>query len=192
MAGIRRGYCWTLLQQGRFEEAKKQFEASKETLRELETRLVHANIMGFLMAPKEVHAQKEFNVRLDLVNVAKNPAVLFEISELLPKQLKIIHASPVLNIKDGTVDMGKKTVEPFSDEAITLTVKATETGTYNLNPKISFIDDLGQQKTCTLKPITVTVQPATKNAPVESPQIQQSDAEIELLKKFGLTRQDSI
>jgi len=191
MAGIRRGYCWTLLQQGRFEEAKIQYIESKKTLSELEPRLVHANIMGYLMAPKEIYVQKEFNIRLDLVNVAKNPAVLFEISELLPKQLKIISATHILNIKDGTVDMGKKTVAPFNDEAITLTVKATETGTFNLSPKIKFIDDLGQQKTCTPKPITVTAQPATKNVPSESHEIPQSDAEIELLKKFGLSRQDS-
>ena len=88
-AGMRRGYSMTLLQQGRFEDAKRQFQEAKKTTDELEKRLVHSNILGYLVAPMRVEVGKEFNMRLDSVNVAKNPGVLVRVESLVPADFKV-------------------------------------------------------------------------------------------------------
>jgi hypothetical protein len=125
---------------------------------ELEKRLVHANISGYLLAPARVELNKEFNMRLDLVNVAKNPAFLTQIMNLLPSSFRVISVKPLLNLKDGSVDTGKKQIAPFQDEAFTLTVQATESGAFELNPQIVYIDDLGESKVSSPKPVTVLVK----------------------------------
>ena len=51
VAGERQAYCWTLLQQGRFADAKMQFEKAKETMDSLDKRFVHSNVLGHLIAP---------------------------------------------------------------------------------------------------------------------------------------------
>jgi len=39
-------------------------------------------------------------------------------------------------------------------------VQATKEGTFNLNPRVIYVDDLGETKTYIPKPVTITVQPA--------------------------------
>jgi KaiC/GvpD/RAD55 family RecA-like ATPase len=158
MAGIRQGYSWTLLQQGRFDDAKRQFEDSKKTMDELENRLVHCNILGYVLAPAKAEVGKEFNVRLDLVNVAKNSGILMQVQHLLPESFKIISTHPLASLHSGSIDMEKKRISPFHDEAITFTVQATKAGTFNLDPEVTFTDDMGENKICTPKPVAITVQ----------------------------------
>ena len=197
MAGIRRGYCWSLLQQGRFDDAKKQYEESKKTMDELESRLVHSNIYGFVLAPNKVQAEKEFNVRLDLVNVSKNSCSKVEVNHGLPATFKVLSSKPSIISKDGSGSFEIGQIKSFRDEAITLTVKASEQGTFTLQPQVSYVDDLGQTKTCNIKTVNIMIQSTQqkiKERAGSSPQeLSQgaktdSDAEIDILKKFGLSR----
>jgi tetratricopeptide (TPR) repeat protein len=195
-AGIRRGYCWNLLQQGRFDDAKRQFEESKKTIDELEKRLVHANIIGFVVAPAKVEVGKKFDVRMDLVNIGKNAGSAVEVKDFLPAGFKILEAKPLIDLKEGSFTLRNKTIQSFQDEAVTLTLQASETGVFTLQPQICYIDDLEEAKTCLPKPITITVkstQPQRKSR--ESQLLSEAangtkseSAEIDILKKFGLSR----
>ena len=181
MASIRRGYCWSLLQQGKFEEAKKQFEESKKTLDELESRLVHSNIMAYFLAPASVQVGEEFNLRLDLINVAKNAAVLAEVKQLLPASFKVISTKPILDPNGSALMVNGKRVLPFHDDTITLKVQALQTGAFTIAPTIVYIDELGERKTAQVNPVTINV------SSFEVPQ-GISESEIDILRKFGLNR----
>ena len=162
IAGERQAYCWTLLQQGRFEDAKMQFEKAKEIMDNLDKRFMHSNVLGHLIAPIRVELIKEFNMRLDLINVAKNSGVLIRIEDCFPKDFKVITIQPNYRIQNDSIELNKKTINPFTDEVITLTAQATKTGTFNLNPKLIYIDDLGETKISTIDPVTITVHPPSK------------------------------
>lgn len=164
MAGIRRGYCWALLQQGRFNDAKRQFEESKKTMDELESRLVHSNIHGFVIAPATAQVDREFNVRLDLINVAKNPSTKVEVKDLVPTKFKILSSKPLVNLKDASGNFEVQQIKPFKDEALTLTIKATEAGSFKLNPIVTYLDEFGTSKTCVIKPVAISIQPAQPSA----------------------------
>jgi tetratricopeptide (TPR) repeat protein len=159
-AGVRQGYCWALLQQGRFADAKLQYEKAKETLDGLEKRFVHAKILGYFIAPRRVEVDKEFNMRIDLVNVAKSSGVLVRVEGLVPADFKVTATQPHYDMQEGSIELEKKTTSPFKDEAITFTVQATKAGVFNLNPQLIYVDDLGETKMCKLKPVTIIVQPA--------------------------------
>jgi KaiC/GvpD/RAD55 family RecA-like ATPase len=159
MAGIRRGYGWSLLQQGRFDDAKKQFEESKKTMDELESRLVHSNIYGFILAPTKTQTGKQFNIRLDVINVAKNSASLVNIKDLLPPEFRVISSEPNLHIENGSIYLSQETINPFQDKPIILTVEATKPGNFNINPEISYVDDLQQNKSTRPQAVKINVQP---------------------------------
>ena len=159
-AGLRQSYCGALLQQGRFADAKLQFEKAKEALGSLEKSFVHSNVLGYFMAPRRVEVSKEFNMRLDLINVAKNSGVLVKVEGLTPADFKVIATQPKYNMQNGIIEFEKKTISPFTDEAITFTMQATKAGAFNLNPQVIYVDDLGEIKTCKVTPVNITVKPA--------------------------------
>ena len=99
-------------------------------------------------------------MRLDLVNVAKNPGVLIKVEGLVPAEFRVISMQPNYSMQNGSVELEKKSIKPFTDEAITFTVQATKTGDFNLNPQLIYVDDLGETKTCKVDPVNITVQPA--------------------------------
>ena len=159
-AGLRQSYCGALLQQGRFADAKLQFEKAKEALGSLEKSFVHSNVLGYFMAPRRVEVSKEFNMRLDLINVAKNSGVLVKVEGLTPADFKVIATQPKYNMQNCIIEFEKKTISPFTDEAITFTMQATKAGAFNLNPQVIYVDDLGEIKTCKVTPVNITVKPA--------------------------------
>ena len=160
MAGIQQGYSWTLLQQGRFEDAKEQYNEAGKTNGELQKRLVHSNVLAYLMAPARAEVGKEFHVRLDLINVAKNAGRLVQIRNLLPPDSQVKAMEPAIRVENGTFDMQGETILPFQDKTVTITVQATKVGAFSLSPTITYVDDVGQAKNSKpLNEVSVNVQP---------------------------------
>ena len=76
------------------------------------------------MASARVEVGKEFNMRLDLINVGKTPGVLVRVEGLAPADFRVTITQPKYNMQNGTIEFEKKTISPFTDEAITFTVQA--------------------------------------------------------------------
>jgi KaiC/GvpD/RAD55 family RecA-like ATPase/tetratricopeptide (TPR) repeat protein len=185
-AGMRRGYSMALLQQGRFEDAKRQYEEAKETTDELEKRLVHSNILGYLVAPMKVEVGKEFNMRLDLVNVAKNPGVLVKIEGLFSADFKVTDTQPHAKLESGFINMEKKRINSFQEQSITFTVQPTKAGDFTLNPQILYIDDLGETKTCLPKPVSIMVKPVRPEFEVVPGRVSSGLADLDALLLGGI------
>ncbi len=185
-AALRRSYCWSLLQQGRFADAKMQFEEAKKIMDGLAKRFVHSNIQGHLTAPAKAEVGKEFNMRLDIVNVAKNLDVLVRVEDLVPADFKVTATQPHFNVQQGYIEMEKKAINPFRDEAITLTVQATKQGTFNLNPRVIYVDDLGETKTFMPKPVRIVVQSAQPTFEVVPGRVSIGFADLDKLLFGGI------
>jgi predicted ATPase len=185
-AAIMQSYCWALLQQGRFADAKMRFEEAKRIMDSLEKRFEHSSIQAYLVAPMKVEVGKEFNMRLDLVNVAKPPAVLVKVEGLVPSDFKVTNTQPSFSVQNGSIEMEEKKINPFQDEAVTLTVQATKTGAFNLNPQIVYIDDLDETKTCKPKPVHITVQPAQPAFEVVPGRVSSGFADLDRLLLGGI------
>jgi tetratricopeptide (TPR) repeat protein len=163
LAGARQAYCWALLQQGRFADAKMQYEIAKETMKNLEKRFDNSEVLGYFVAPARVKADEEFSMRLDLVNVAKDPGLLIKVEELVPAEFTLINIRPKYNTQNGSIELEKKNIKPFTDEVITLTVKGTKAGVFSLKPRLVYTNELGETKTCMITTLNVTVQPTPKS-----------------------------
>jgi hypothetical protein len=160
-AGLRKSYCWALLQQGRFADAKAQFLKAKEIMTILEKRFEHSNVLGHFVAPINVEVGKEFHMRLDVVNVGKNPGLLIKVEGLAPADFKVTTTQPHYDMQGGSLEFKKKSIDPFSDLAIVFTVQVMNTGNFKLDPQLIYVDDLGETKTCKINSIDVTVHPVS-------------------------------
>jgi tetratricopeptide (TPR) repeat protein len=157
-AGAMQSYSYALLQQGRFADAKMHFEEAKSSLTSLEKRFEHSHIQGYLIAPIRVEASKDFDMRLDLVNVSKSSDMLIRVEGVIPYDFKVTAIQPNYSTQNGSVDLEKKSINPFTDEAITFTVQATKPGDFTLNPQLIYVNDLGETKTFKITPVNITVQ----------------------------------
>jgi KaiC/GvpD/RAD55 family RecA-like ATPase/tetratricopeptide (TPR) repeat protein len=186
VAAMMQSYCWALLQQGRFTDAKKQFEEAKEILDKLEKRFERSNIQGYLIAPMRVEMGKEFNMRLDIVNVAKNPSILVKVEDLIPVDFKVTATQPYFNMQNGSIEMSEKRINPFQNEAVTFAVQATKAGAFTLTPEIVYVNDLGETKICRPKPVKIIVQPAQSEFEAVPGRVSTGFADLDKLLLGGI------
>ena len=115
------------------------------------------------MAPKNVSFGKTFETRIDIVNISRAQGTLIKIENIFP-EFEISSISENCAIKDGSVEMKVKDIKPLEVFTIKTTVKPKKAGIFNLNPKISYIDDLGKQKICRANSVLISVQPTCRTA----------------------------
>jgi len=122
-------------------------------------RFEHADIQTNLMASEEVTVGDEVEVRLDLVNVAKESGILIRVDDLVPPSLRVTAPPSHYSIEDGSIDLKGKRLEPLKVESIKLSMQATKAGVVDLRPQIIYVDEVGNFKKCMPEPATITVHP---------------------------------
>jgi tetratricopeptide (TPR) repeat protein len=197
-ASTRTLYAWALGKQGKMEEAKVQLEMAEKTMDDARKRFSHVNILPNLTTLARLEVNQTFPLRLDLVNVSTSQGSIVKV-ENLPEELKIIEVSPNCILQDGQITFKDNTIKPFEDKTVKLILKATkptEGDGFKLNPQITYIGDFGGTKTCNPRPLTISVHPAQAKSHAQASSSAsdpskamepESDAEIDILKKFGLS-----
>ena len=103
--------------------------------------------------------EEQIEVKLDIVNVGREPGLLLRVQGLVPPCFKVVSSSPQLKIEGDLIDMKGKRIEPLKVDLIELCLQTMEAGIFNLKPQIVYIDEVGSFKQCFLKPATLTVYP---------------------------------
>ena len=154
-------YAWVLEKQGRFEEAKVQQDRIQELRREAEARFEHADLQAHLMVRRQVAVGEEFEMRLDLVNVGRKPALLVKAENVLLDGLKVETLPSWCSTHNGIVEMKDRVIGAFQVESVKLTLKGAKAGTFTLALQTVYVDDLGETKTCKMNTVSIAVLPAT-------------------------------
>jgi KaiC/GvpD/RAD55 family RecA-like ATPase len=82
--------------------------------------------------------------------------------------------------------MKNREIGAFQVETVKLTLQALKAGTFTLNPKAVYIDELGETKTVNLNPVTITVQPAQPKVHVLPGRISSGFNELDDLLLGGI------
>jgi tetratricopeptide (TPR) repeat protein len=151
-------YIWALEKQGRIKEAKVQRYKVQKIMEEIKNWFEHANVQLSVMVPRMVQIGEVVEMRLDLVNVAKNPGTLVKVEGLIPSGCKVISLPSFCSIQNSSIKMNKKRIDPFQVETIKIKMSFEKAGVYNLDPILYYINDLGKPGTEKAKPITITVK----------------------------------
>ena len=164
----RKDYAWILNRQKRFREAKVQAEAAQKLLERTVGYFEHPMVRAILMAPREVELGREFTARIDLTNVSRKTSVLSSVERLIPAGLRVTSMPDYCNLQYVSITMREKKLEPFQVETIKINLQATRSGSFRFEPRVVYIGDLGQTQTYDIRPVKVTVQPATSATRFES------------------------
>ena len=156
---VDQNYAWALERQGRFEEARNWRDRIQALLGVIEHEYAHADARLSVLMPRKVHIGEEFEMRLDLVNVARAAVTLAKIGGVTPLEFNVAYLPSFCGLQDGKIAMIEKSIGPFQVEIVKLKIKVDKAGSYVLNPEISYLDDEGKTKTFKTSPITVTCQP---------------------------------
>ena len=149
-------YAWALEKQGRFDEAKVQLAEAQKIRREAEAKFEHANVQANMMARRQVVVGDEFEMRVDCVNVGRKQALLVGIKNALLGDFKITSSPPWCIVQEGTIEAKNKEIGAFQVITAKFTLKIMKSGTFTLNPRVIYVDDMGKEEIYTLRPVTVT------------------------------------
>ncbi|MGD0646060.1 MAG: BREX system ATP-binding domain-containing protein [Candidatus Bathyarchaeia archaeon] len=151
-------YAWALEKQGKIEEAKVQRDRVQKVLEQVEERFRHANLQLSVMMPMKVQVGEEFEMRLDLVNIARGAAKKVRVKGAIPSGFTAVSLPSYCYMQSGNLEIKERSVGPFQVETIKLKLKVVKPGSYSLNPQLLYGDDLGQEKTFQLSQITINVE----------------------------------
>ena len=158
---VRRDLVWALNRQGRTKDAELQVQEIAKIDDNVEKEFARVYIIASLMAPRNVTADQEFEMRLDLVNVSRKNGLLVKVEELLPEKFKVLNfAADSTTMEAGSLDLEKEEIGPFEVKTIRIRLRAPKPDTFNLNPRVTYVDESGKTQTCTSNQVTITVNPA--------------------------------
>ena len=186
----KRHYAWALEKQGHVEEAKMLLEECRKIRQGAEEMFEHADLQARLMVRRNAVVGKEFEMRLDLVNVGRKPLSLARVENILPADFGVANLPFWCDVQSGNIEMKNREIGAFLIESVKLNLKASKPGTFNLTPQLVYIDDLGQTKTCKMNTMSVTVHQAPLK--VRSGRISTGLAELDELLLGGIPEQYSM
>ena len=157
---VRENYFWALNKQGRTDEAKTQKTEMDKILGEVEKEFAHFDIEMSLLAPKLVVVGEEFEMRLYLVNVSRKQGLINKIEGLVSPGLKITASAVNCSLQNGSVEFKERMISPLQVATVKLRLISESPGAFGLNPLLTFVDDLGETRTCSTRPFTISVHQA--------------------------------
>ncbi len=120
-------------------------------------RFEHTDIQAHLSAFEEAIVGEEFEVRLDLVNVAKNFGLLVRVDNVAPQGFKVTDVPLQFRLENSSINLKGKRLDALKVETIKFRLEATEAGVVYLCPEVVYTDDAGNFKTCRPDVVKVTV-----------------------------------
>jgi len=185
-------HAWALDKQGKAEEARLQKDEIQRLTAEAEGHFAHVNVFASLMAKREVAANEEFELRLDLANVATNSGLVTRIEGLFPAGFKVIDLPESCSIQNNNITIGEKTIGPFQVITIKLKLRAPKPGSYSLNPNIRCVDDLGEDKIFKPEPVAINVHVAKPTFETLPGRVTTGYSELDRLLLGGLPEKNAV
>jgi tetratricopeptide (TPR) repeat protein len=152
-------YAWALEREGRPDEAEVQLEEAQKAIQEMEERFAHTSLQASFMVRRGVSVDKEFEMRLDLVNASRKPGLLVKAEGIIPSDgFKVTTLPPDFSLQNECVEMKNREIGAFQVVTAKFTLMAMKAGVFTLNPKVVYLDELGRTKTSSLEPTKITVE----------------------------------
>ena len=130
---------------------------SEETAVGLE-RFEHANIQASLILPKkDIPVGEDFELEIQIANVGKGTVLLAKVEGIFPPSFELVAKPNYCYFDDTHLNMRGKRLDPLKTEEIRLILRSFDKGTFEIQPKIIYVDEAGQQMISELEPVAIEV-----------------------------------
>ena len=123
-------------------------------LERFEHAAIEANIV---LSSKEAKAGENFNLEMQIVNVGKEAVLLAKVEQLLPEGFELVAKPSDCHVEDAYLNMKGKRLDPVKTEKIRLVLRSFDKGTFEIKPRIFYVDENGRQLLYEPKPVTIQV-----------------------------------
>ena len=117
-----------------------------------------AFVVGEVFIPQnEIPLSDNFVLTLDIANVGKAPATLVKIESALPEGFRLQQDSGFRLEEGGVVDLKGGRLEHLKTHQIKMPIKASQSGTFEFRPRVSYVDDQGNYRSYVFHSKSLTV-----------------------------------
>jgi len=92
------------------------------------------------------------------VNAGRGGAQLIKVSELLPEGFEVVEKPEMYLVEDHGLNLKGKSLAPLRTEELNLVLKPLDKGTYQIRPRILYLDESGKYKSHEPEPATIVVK----------------------------------
>jgi hypothetical protein len=124
-------------------------------LEKFENANIQANI---ITRQSELTVGETLDLEIELVNAGKGSALLIKVAEVVPQNFDLIEKPENYRVEGGFVNMKGKSLDPLKTEELKLVLKPKAQGTFELKPKILYIDENGKYRSHEPEPVNITVR----------------------------------
>jgi len=119
----------------------------------------HANIQANLVTTeKQVNVGESFCLSVEFVNAGREPALLMRVDDFVPQGFVVVKKPEIYRIEETCLNMKGKQIAPLKLVEVKLTLQASKKGKQQLNPRVHYLDERGQNKTLQLKSLEIQVE----------------------------------
>jgi len=120
-----------------------------------EGAFVEANL---IVHQREVVFGENLLMEVHLVNVGKDTAFLIKIDDIIPEGFDLIEKPAKGTVMNGFLSLKGKKLAALEAEEMKLAFKPRKKGVFVFKPKIQYMNEAGEYKSCELEQATVTVK----------------------------------
>jgi hypothetical protein len=119
----------------------------------------HANVQANLITTlKQVNVGESFYLSVEFVNAGREPALLMRVDDFIPQDFIVVKKPEIYRIEETTLNMKGKQLAPLKLVEVKLTMQPSKKGNYSLNPRVHYLNELGQNKSLQLKTVEIKVE----------------------------------
>jgi len=124
-------------------------------LLKFEREFIQANL---IVPKKEVVVGEDWGLEIQLANLGKNAAFLIRVEEVIPEGFDLIEKPEKCIVNDGVLNLKGRKLAPLESMEMKLSLKPRKRGKFVFTPKVQFMDEAGEYKSCQLEQVTLTVK----------------------------------
>jgi len=122
-------------------------------------RFEHADIQANLvMDTAEVKVGESFALEVELVNAGKRPALITRLEGVIPAGFIVVEKPEFYRIEESSLNLKGIQLQPLKALEVKLVLQSLKTAKLSLDPKVVYLDELGQTRLLKLKSAKIIVE----------------------------------
>ncbi|UCH57447.1 MAG: hypothetical protein JSV18_00570 [Candidatus Bathyarchaeota archaeon] len=124
-------------------------------LERFESADIQANL---ILGGREVRVGEDIDLDIELVNAGRGSAQLMKVEKVIPEGFEVRSVPDICRIEDSYLNMKGRTLSPLKTEELRLVIKPLNMGTFQLRPRVLYLDEAGKHRAHEPEPATVVVK----------------------------------
>lgn len=117
--------------------------------------IIHAKLIAH---QREVYCGENVHLEIHLANRGNSAALSLKVEGIIPKEFELVERPEKWMIEEGCVSFVEGKLGPLETTEIKLTLKSKKKGEFILMPRIQYMDETGEPKSCELEQVQIKVK----------------------------------